>query len=605
MKAGHSSAQFWPSLLLAFVLIVLVGSSGAAASSDASGGRGAAISEAPVGSLVLTHPVLSFESTAAVRPSSGAVNTVVATIPGVSAPIAGVYDPENSELYFPNSNSGPLAGYNWSNVSIVAGGSNKVVGQIVFGQYSTVETPTYVATNQELYFAVQNSTNASNNVTVYSAHNALLTNIDTGVATSPETGTYDPANGYLYVSDQSAQDPVALEDNVTVIDTASGSVVTQIPAGLDPAPPVYDPADGDLYVASQDGSSTNLSIINASSNTVISTLTDLQVPLEGVYDSFDQDVYVPDSGGNNVSVLHGTTLAATLDTGPSPGTPIVDPLDGYVYVTDYDDNCILVYAPTSNTLLANISGGSSQVSSFAPTFDPVNDEVYVPAENLDDSYGLIDVINTTSNTMIASVSVGDAPGTPTFDPANDDLYVPNYNTNNVSVINAGPDTSHTSPPGTYTVTFTESGLPAGAFWTITFNGTIENRTGPSIEFLGIPDGVYGYTVGTWGNASSCVLDDAYDTGSVTVANAPVSVNVPFVCVPETPSVYTFLGLSAFLLLALVLSVVVVVVIAVVLVLGLGRSRPPPPVVSYAPPPPSFPMPPPPPPYSPPPPPPPT
>ena len=46
----------------------------------------------------------------------------------------------------------------------------------------------------------------------------------------------------------------------------------------------------------------------------------------------------------------------------------------------------------------------------------------------------------------------------------------------------------------YAVTFTESGLPTGTSWSVTFNGQTESSTGSSITFSGIPPGNYTYTV---------------------------------------------------------------------------------------------------------------
>ena len=51
-----------------------------------------------------------------------------------------------------------------------------------------------------------------------------------------------------------------------------------------------------------------------------------------------------------------------------------------------------------------------------------------------------------------------------------------------------------STTSTYSVTFSESGLPSGTSWSVTFNGQTESSTGSSITFSGIPPGTYTYTV---------------------------------------------------------------------------------------------------------------
>jgi hypothetical protein len=49
---------------------------------------------------------------------------------------------------------------------------------------------------------------------------------------------------------------------------------------------------------------------------------------------------------------------------------------------------------------------------------------------------------------------------------------------------------------TYTVTFTESGLPSGTEWSVTFNGQTKSSTVSTITFTGIPEGSYAWSVST-------------------------------------------------------------------------------------------------------------
>ena len=74
----------------------------------------------------------------------------------------------------------------------------------------------------------------------------------------------------------------------------------------------------------------------------------------------------------------------------------------------------------------------------------------------------------------------------------------------------------------YAVTFTESGLPTGTSWSVTFNGQTESSTGSSITFSGIPPGTYTYTVippsGYFASPSS---------GSVTVTSSNVTEPISF------------------------------------------------------------------------------
>ncbi len=53
-----------------------------------------------------------------------------------------------------------------------------------------------------------------------------------------------------------------------------------------------------------------------------------------------------------------------------------------------------------------------------------------------------------------------------------------------------------SAGATYSVSFTETGLPTGTFWSVTLNGATENTTTTTIVFVGLTNGSYAYTVGT-------------------------------------------------------------------------------------------------------------
>jgi len=79
----------------------------------------------------------------------------------------------------------------------------------------------------------------------------------------------------------------------------------------------------------------------------------------------------------------------------------------------------------------------------------------------------------------------------------------------------------------YVVTFSETGLPSGTSWSVTLNGTVQNSTTPSMDFME-PNGTYlflvgsvpGYTVGPEGN--------------LTVQGAPASATIAFVSTVPPP-----------------------------------------------------------------------
>ncbi|MFG1555109.1 MAG: protease pro-enzyme activation domain-containing protein [Thermoplasmataceae archaeon] len=78
-----------------------------------------------------------------------------------------------------------------------------------------------------------------------------------------------------------------------------------------------------------------------------------------------------------------------------------------------------------------------------------------------------------------------------------------------------------SSPTSYPVTFTESGLPSGTSWSVTFNGQTSSSTSTTVSFSAV-DGTYSYTIGAVSGYTS-----SPSSGSVTVNGASAGVNIAF------------------------------------------------------------------------------
>jgi thermopsin len=93
-----------------------------------------------------------------------------------------------------------------------------------------------------------------------------------------------------------------------------------------------------------------------------------------------------------------------------------------------------------------------------------------------------------------------------------------------------PPVSVTVPyasPGSGVVTFTENGLPPGLSWQVTLGGTVESLTtdgGADSLFFTELNGTYLYNIGT---ESGFVVTPSSTSGSLTVASAPVTLQVTF------------------------------------------------------------------------------
>ncbi|MCW6169393.1 MAG: hypothetical protein LVQ96_07710 [Thermoplasmatales archaeon] len=100
-------------------------------------------------------------------------------------------------------------------------------------------------------------------------------------------------------------------------------------------------------------------------------------------------------------------------------------------------------------------------------------------------------------------------GTPTNDNSYPDLYSIGYFTSTQPVV------------ATFAVDFSESGLPSGTSWSVTFNGNTKSSTTSQLSFL-VSNGTYSYSVGSVSGYSV-----SPSSGSVTVNGAAQTVDLSF------------------------------------------------------------------------------
>lgn len=95
-----------------------------------------------------------------------------------------------------------------------------------------------------------------------------------------------------------------------------------------------------------------------------------------------------------------------------------------------------------------------------------------------------------------------------------------------------------TPATTYTVSFTESGLPAGTSWSVTLNGATQSSTTNTVSFSEVA-GTYSFTVGAVSGYSASPA-----SGSVTVSSANVNTAVTFSVVTQTSGIYAQVAASS-------------------------------------------------------------
>ena len=261
-------------------------------------------------------------------------------------------------------------------------------------------------------------------------------NIDSFIAvnngTSPITATITatPATPgiFAYFGSASNINNFGKNGTITVLNTATNTVVATIQVGASPIGVAISPDGSRVYVANL--VSQNTSVIDASTNKVIATIMAgggdyLAISPDGKY------LYIESSNGN-IIVINTTTnsIVATIATKGNSGMA-VSPDGKYLYVAGQNtpsSNLLTVINTQSNTVLTTIPVG---VAPEGVAITPDGKQVYVANYNSNS----VTVINALTNTVTQGIAVGHLPADIVISKDGSTAYVVNYNSDNVSVIN--------------------------------------------------------------------------------------------------------------------------------------------------------------------------
>ena len=184
-------------------------------------------------------------------------------------------------------------------------------------------------------------------------------------------------------------------------------------------------ATGALVLRSGSGTSAASSAEAASAFCGVGT-----TPHYPAYDPVNHDVYVPNVNSDNVTVLSGCKVVATvgLPSGSGPWAAAFDPVNDYIYVTDVEGNSVSVIS------------GKSLVTTFSdPSFDEPNAIAFEPdvfsmvvANSGTDTISYLD-IDTFGVSQV--VTVGDNPDGLQW--VAGDLFVASYGSASLSIVNEG------------------------------------------------------------------------------------------------------------------------------------------------------------------------
>lgn len=262
---------------------------------------------------------------------------------------------------------------------------------------------------------------------------------------------YSNVAGVVYVA-ESGRNKVGVV-SVTGNPTA---LTSEISVGTDPVGLVGTPDGTRLFVANKGDGTVN--VIDTGSNAFVvnlpSTITVGAAPVYLAVNNTGTRVFSVNSGGANVSVIDTTTNTATnVTVGTSPNFAYFDVANNRLWVTNPGSNSVssintdvnsAAYLTVTNILL------TASCTSPAPQGITVladGSRAYVA----DSGCGAVSVINTLSNTVTKTITVGT---TPVFIVSSGDsskVYTANSGSGNISIIRTSDDTivnTLSTPPGT-------------------------------------------------------------------------------------------------------------------------------------------------------------
>jgi YVTN family beta-propeller protein len=461
-------------------------------------------------------------------------NKITASVPVGSDPEGVTYDTTNGYFYVANSGT--------DNVTVINGLTNAFVTSIVVGLTPLGDAAN--SANGDVYLPISNA----NSVTVVSgATDRIISNISVGL--DPVEAVFDSANGYVYVANNGGSnvtviDPTAqkvltsisvgknpyglaydplnkyvyatstTDNNVSVINGTTNNAVSSISVGASPTGVGYDPQDECIYVSNQ--VSGNVSVVNTTNDKIIGSFNAFFDPMGVTYSPLSREAYVAVSNGGMVLAASGSTVVHTIDVGAGAWALDFDSANGFVYAADNSAGEVSVINRTDTAFASiNVSANPEGVA-----FDNASSSVYVANHNA----GSVSIIgptmynlNFTETGLPSGTSWGvtvngslvtSTTGTVHFTVTNGTyLYavpaVPGYtaspNSGNAKVSGGSVTKAITFTPaltGRYSVTFNETGLPAGTSWSVVFNGSTSSSATSSIVINNVVNntGGYAYTV---------------------------------------------------------------------------------------------------------------
>jgi YVTN family beta-propeller protein len=273
------------------------------------------------------------------------------------------------------------------------------------------------------------------------------------VGTDPFGVAFDAASGEVFVTNSGS-------NNVSVLDGNDSTPVANVSVGVSPAGISYDAGTGDLYVANN--GSANVSVISGSSLLVIGSVNVGTHPIGIVADPISGQVFVADSGDAEVTIFNASTeqVVTNVTVGSVPYDVAIDPVADTAYVANSASVNVTVIAASTDSIVAwiTVPGGYTYppgpLSGLA--YDNQDGLVWVGA-------GYHDMLVLNTSTQSLEAVLGTDPAGVVYNPDTGDICVTNTDNRTFECLLAR-------------VSFSETGLPVGAAWTVNVTPSIAQPT---------------------------------------------------------------------------------------------------------------------------------
>ncbi len=394
----------------------------------------------------------------------------------------------------PLSGGQPLMGVDLGNISI---GDYSYVGV-----YDPSNTLVYIADGMYHSVSVLNS---STDKTVKAIN---------VVGNAPEGITYYQSGNQIYTANAEWNDLSVIDGNSSDMT----SLLDHTPTFYSPFAVAYSTSSNLLYVCN--GYGNNISVVQPITGYLNQWLpvhgfdTSLKAVEPIIYDPATQYILVVN--GTNLTAIQGTTIMKSFGIGGSPGGIAIDPVDHLIFVSVGSLNEIQVYSEYYP--FKSLGAISTAKDPAGLAFAPTNDKLYIlygnsPEGNVSvanvSNYTVFDTFQTHSSSTVSAL----------YDPSNGNVYIFSDQTTNATVI----------ATDLHTITYTETGLPLGSNWSVTFDGVTHSSVTNSITFSatnGIYESSYGNVTDYRGPSSGYVtVNDS--TTSFSVNYVPVTYDVSF------------------------------------------------------------------------------